>query len=119
MLPAAGQGALGIEVRSSRAEVVQVLQSLVHTPTWLAVSAERAVSRVMGGSCSMPLAAFATLQGDVLSIRAVWGDPEGVLPLVQAQAQGAVLDGAAAMLLGEAVAHQLQAKVRQQSEQGA
>lgn len=118
MLPAAGQGALGIEVRADRAEVVQVLQSLLHTPTWLAVSAERAVSRVMGGSCSMPLAAYATLQGDVLSIRAVWGDPEGVLPLVHAQAQGTVSDGLAATQLGEAVARQLQAKVRQQAEQG-
>lgn len=118
MLPAAGQGALGIEVRADRAEVVQVLQSLLHTPTWLAVSAERAVSRVMGGSCSMPLAAYATLQGDVLSIRAVWGDPEGVLPLVHAQAQGTVGDGLAATQLGEEVARQLQAKVRQQAEQG-
>ncbi len=118
MLPAAGQGALGIEVRAGRADVVQVLQSLLHTPTWLAVSAERAVSRVMGGSCSMPLAAYATLQGDVLSIRAVWGDPEGVLPLVHAQAQGTVTDAPAATALGEAVARQLQAKVRQQSEQG-
>lgn len=118
MLPAAGQGALGIEVRVGRAEVVQVLQSLLHIPTWLAVSAERAVSRVMGGSCSMPLAAYATLQGDVLSIRAVWGDPEGVLPLVHAQAQGPVTDASAATALGEAVARQLQAKVRQQSEQG-
>nr|WP_315491371.1 hydroxymethylbilane synthase [uncultured Rhodoferax sp.] len=118
MLPAAGQGALGIEVRADRAEVVQVLQSLLHTPTWLAVSAERAVSRVMGGSCSMPLAAYATLQGDVLSIRATWGDPEGVLPLVHAQAQGPVGDSLAATQLGEAVARQLQAKVRQQAEQG-
>jgi hydroxymethylbilane synthase len=119
MLPAAGQGALGIEVRSGRADVAQALQSLLHTPTWLAVSAERAVSRVMGGSCSMPLAAYATLDGDVLSIRAVWGDPEGVLPLVHAQAQGTARDGAAATQLGEQVAQQLQARVRQQSEQGA
>lgn len=118
MLPAAGQGALGIEVRSGRAEVVQVLQSLLHIPTWLAVSAERAVSRVMGGSCSMPLAAYATLQGDALSIRAVWGDPEGVLPLVHAQAHGTVVDANAATQLGEQVALQLQAKVRLQTEQG-
>ena len=118
MLPAAGQGALGIEVRSNRADVAQALQSLLHMPTWLAVSAERAVSRVMGGSCSMPLAAYATLQGDVLSIRAVWGDPEGVLPLVHARAQGTVVDGPAATLLGEEVARQLQAKVRMQTKLG-
>ena len=112
MLPSAGQGALGIEVRSNRTDVTQALQSLLHTPTWLAVSAERAVSRVMGGSCSMPLAAYATLQDDVLSIRAVWGDPEGVSPLVHAWAQGTAVDAPAATLLGEEVARQLQAKVR-------
>lgn len=115
MLPAAGQGALGIEVRSSRADVIQALQSLVHTPTLLAVSAERAVSRVMGGSCSMPLAAYATLAGDVLSIRATWGDPEGMQPLAHAHAQGLVADCAAATLLGEQVAQQLQIKVGQQT----
>ena len=114
MLPAAGQGALGIEVRSDRADVVQILAPLLHVPTWLAVSAERAVSRVMGGSCSMPLAAYATLDGDMLHIRAVWGDPEGVLPLVHAQARGLALDAAAATALGEDVARQLQAGVAAQ-----
>lgn len=118
MLPAAGQGALGIEVRSDRADVAQVLQALLHRPTWLAVSAERAVSRVMGGSCSMPLAAFATWQGEVLSIRATWGDPEGVLPLVSAQAQDVVIDAQAATLLGERVARQLQNGVALQTGQG-
>ena len=118
MLPAAGQGALGIEVRTARADVAQALQTLLHIPTLLAVSAERAVSRVMGGSCSMPLAAYATLEGNALSIRAVWGDPEGLVPLVHAQAQGAVLDAAQATQLGEAVARQLQASVARQTGQG-
>jgi hydroxymethylbilane synthase len=119
MLPAAGQGALGIEIRSDRADVAQVLATLLHTPTWLAVSAERAVSRVMGGSCSMPLAAYATLDGNVLSIRATWGDPEGHLPLVHASAQGAVTDTAAATRLGEQVASQLQAGVTAQGKSAA
>lgn len=111
MLPAAGQGALGIEVRSDRADVSAALQPLLHMPTWLAVSAERAVSRVMGGSCSMPLAAYATLQDNTLSIEAVWGDPEGVLPLVKAKAQGEVLEVRAAIALGEQVARALQAQL--------
>jgi hydroxymethylbilane synthase len=118
MLPAAGQGALGIEVRSDRAEVTQVLQSLLHPPTWLAVLAERAVSRVMGGSCSMPLAAYATLDGDSLSIRAAWGDPQGLLPLVHADARAVVTDAAAATQLGEQVARQLQARVAAQTHAG-
>lgn len=118
MLPAAGQGALGIEVRSDRPDMVQVLGTLLHTPTWLAVSAERAVSRVMGGSCSMPLAAYATLDGDALHIRAVWGDPQGVLPLVHAQARASVTDVGAATRLGEQVARQLQEGVRAQTAPG-
>ena len=64
MLPAAGQGALGIEVRADDAELRDALATLIHRPTWLAVHAERAVSRGLGGSCSMPLAAHAHWQGD-------------------------------------------------------
>jgi hydroxymethylbilane synthase len=118
MLPAAGQGALGIEVRSDRTDVAQALTALLHQPTWLAVSAERAVSRVMGGSCSMPLAAYATITGDLLAIEATWGDPDGVLPLVRAQAQGEVTDTETAVRLGESVALQLQAGVRLLSNAG-
>ena len=113
MLPAAGQGALGIETRTSRAEVAIVLEALAHFPTWLAVSAERAVSRVMGGSCSLPLAAYATLNGETLHIRAAWGDPEGVQPLVRAEAQGSATTLAEATALGEQVARTLQKSVPQ------
>jgi hydroxymethylbilane synthase len=113
MLPAAGQGALGIEVRSDRADVIAALAPLMHQLTWLAVSAERAVSRVMGGSCSMPLAAHAVFSGDVLKINAAWGDPEGQMPLVQTQALASVSDTAAAVRLGEQVAAALQAGVEQ------
>ena len=74
MLPAAGQGALGLEVRSDRADLLESLQALAHLPTWLAVTAERAVSRAMGGSCSMPLAAHATLEGPHMLLKAAWGD---------------------------------------------
>lgn len=111
MLPAAGQGALGIEVRSGRADVMAALAPLMHPSTWLAVSAERAVSRVMGGSCSMPLAAHAVFAGDILTIHATWGDPEGQRALVQTQAQGFVADTDAAVRLGEKVAAALQAGV--------
>jgi hydroxymethylbilane synthase len=115
MLPAAGQGALGIEVRSDRPDVVEALAPLAHWQSWLVVSAERAVSRVMGGSCSMPLAAYATVNDGVLHIQATWGDPDGVLPLVQAQAQGSVQEMAQAVALGEQVARQLQARVPAQA----
>jgi hydroxymethylbilane synthase len=115
MLPAAGQGALGIEIRSDRADVAGALQHLVHTPTWLAVSAERAVSRMMGGSCSMPLAAYAQFDGEQLRIRAAWGDADGVQPVVHAHASGRVVDTASAVALGEQVALALQEGVRAQT----
>jgi len=111
MLPAAGQGALGIEVRSQRQDVIDALAPLAHRTTWLAVSAERAVSRAMGGSCSMPLAAYATLAADILTIDAAWGDPDGKLALVHVRASAAVSDLASATALGARVAADLRAAV--------
>ena len=110
MLPAAGQGALGIEVRSSRQDVTAALKPLAHDSTWLTVTAERAVSRAMGGSCSMPLAAHATYDNGELHLRAAWGDAEGASALVQAELTQAisVTDHLQARALGEKVAHMLQ-----------
>ncbi len=111
MLPAAGQGALGIEVRTDCQEVIDALAPLAHNITWLAVAAERAVSRVMGGSCSMPLAAFATFSADTLTLDAAWGDPEGRLALVCVRQSAQVTDLAGAMALGTRVATDLRADV--------
>lgn len=103
MLPAAGQGALGLEVRAAHPDLPQALQTLAHQPTWLATAAERAVSRALGGSCSMPLAAFGDWQTyagqDVLRLRVRLGHPEqagllsaercaGVQTLAEAEALG-------------------------------
>lgn len=109
MLPAAGQGALGIEIRAGREDLRALLAPLADNPTWLRVAAERAVSRAMGGSCSMPLAAHATLEGGVLQLRAAWGDPQGSATLVLAQAQTPAPDHASAERLGLDVAAQLRA----------
>ena len=109
MLPAAGQGALGIEVRAGRADLLELLGSLAHQTTWLAVSAERAVSRAMGGSCSMPLAAFATFSGEYLQLRAAWGDPDSASPLVRSQSASVAADLAQAAELGTQVAAKLRA----------
>ena len=109
MLPAAGQGALGIEICAGRNDLVEALSPLVHTTSWLAVAAERAVSRAMGGSCSMPLAAHATLLGEQLHSRAAWGDPEGDAHLVTAQVFGVVGSLEQAEALGFEVAQALRA----------
>ena len=76
-LPAAGQGALGIECRGERADVLQVLAPLNHEPTALAVRAERAVSRTLAGSCNVPLAAYAEVSGATMRLRAFVGAPDG------------------------------------------
>jgi hydroxymethylbilane synthase len=62
----------------------------------------------MGGSCSMPLAAHATLSNSQLNIQAAWGNPEDLhAPLIRAQAQGDVITLAQAEQLGLQVATQL------------
>ena len=109
MLPAAGQGALGIEVRSDRQDLIAALAPLAHEPTWLTVAAERAVSRAMGGSCSMPLAAHGTLAAGVLQLDAAWGDTAGQDPLVRAHASASVTTLAQAEALGTDIAQRLRA----------
>ena len=104
MLPAAGQGALGIEIRAGRDDLREALAPLAHRDTWRAVAAERAVSRAMGGSCSMPLAAFAVVQGPEIHLRAAWGDPDGGAPLVRAKGFTRTADLAGAAALGDQVA---------------
>jgi len=108
MLPAAGQGALAIEVRAGDEPLRRRLAALNHAPTWLAAHAERAVSRALGGSCSMPLAAYANWQGDTLVLRAALGNAEvPTKPLLHAQTQAAVRDEQAAEALGRQAAASL------------
>lgn len=108
MLPAAGQGALGIEIRSDRHDIAEALSVLVDSPTWMRVAAERAVSRTLGGSCSVPLAAYAEWQADgLLALRAAWGDVQAAEPLLRSSEAAAVQDLAAAEALGVRVAQAL------------
>lgn len=108
MLPCAGQGALGIEVRSDALALRAQLATLIDQPTWLAVHAERAVSRALGGSCSMPLAAHATWSGAELQVRVVLGHPERTdAPLLHSSGTAAVVDEAGARALGERAAAEL------------
>ena len=109
MLPSAGQGALVIEIRSSRVDLLEMLMPLAHQGTWLAVAAERGVSRAMGGSCSMPLAAYATFSGEYLQLAAAWGEPEGDAPLVRASNAASVADLEQAAALGTEIAVRLRA----------
>ncbi len=98
MLPAAGQGALGIEVRSDDDALRASLATLIHTPTWLATHAERAVSRSLGGSCSMPLAAHARWDARTLHLEAALGHAQDASkPLLRVSVQASLDPGRAAI----------------------
>jgi len=76
-LPAPGQGALGLECRAERADLLELLKPLDHHETRVCVSAERALSRSLSGSCNVPLGAYAELAGLRLRLRAFVGMPDG------------------------------------------
>jgi hydroxymethylbilane synthase len=76
-LPAPGQGALGIECRQERDDLLRLLAPLDHAATALAVRAERAVARALAGSCNVPLAAYAEVSGDLMRLRGFVGSPDG------------------------------------------
>ena len=110
MIPAAGQGALGLEVREDATALRALLAQTTHHATEFAALAERAVSRALGGSCSMPLAAHARWAGERLLIEAALGhvdDP--TQPLLRAADEAGVADAEAAQALGQAVAAKLMA----------
>jgi hydroxymethylbilane synthase len=89
MLPAAGQGALGIEIRAGDQLSHDLVSSLADVNTFEEVRAERAVSRALGGSCQVPLAAYCTREANgQLRLRARLGMPDGsVLHAVDLQGQ--------------------------------
>ncbi len=76
-LPAAGQGALGIECLAERADVRSWLAPLADPATTACVAAERAFARVLGGSCEVPIAAYAVLEGGELWLRGRVAEPDG------------------------------------------
>lgn len=89
-LPAVGQGALGIEIRADREDVLALLAPLNDAETAACVTAERAMSRALGGSCQVPLGGYAELQHGMLTLRAFVAEPDGrVVYTAQAQAPAA------------------------------
>jgi hydroxymethylbilane synthase len=71
MLPAVGQGAVGLEIRANDPELDEICEALNHTNTWLAVTAERAFLRAVGGGCQSPIAGYARVIGHRLHLRGV------------------------------------------------
>ena len=103
-LPAPGQGALGVECLASRADLHAMLRALADAATERCVRAERAVSQALGGSCSVPLGAFAEQEAAGLRLRALVAAPDGTRVL-RAEKRGADPEA-----LGQAVAEALLAQ---------
>lgn len=94
MLPAVGQGALGIECRLGNERVREALARTDDAETRLRVTAERAFMRAVGGSCQLPVAAYALREGDALWLRGMVADPDGSRPRFGERRTSAHLDDA-------------------------
>ena len=105
-LPAPGQGAMAIEILSKREDLRALLAPLNHADTEQAVRAERTLSKTFGGSCQIPLAAFATVEAGNMRLRAMVATPDGKR-IAHAEVSGTALDPEA---LGRAVAVELHAQ---------
>lgn len=105
-IPAVGQGALGIEISTSRSELVEVLAPLNHADTQACVEAERAMSRALAGSCTVPLGAYATCENDTIHITGFVASVDGKQMLVET----ATGKRTAADALGKQLAQKLVAK---------
>ena len=102
-LPAAGQGALGIEIAARRTDLADILRPLNHEETAACVTAERALARALGGSCQVPLAAYCVMEDGLLTLNGLVGHPDGSV-IIEASAQAPATYADA---LGRAVAKRL------------
>ncbi len=105
-LPAPGQGALGIECRAERADLIALMRALNHDPTAACVRAERALSRALSGSCQLPLGGYAQMEGDQVRLRGCVASQDGTR-MVRGELTGDARDPDA---LGTALAVRLRAQ---------
>ncbi|HSH86501.1 MAG TPA: hydroxymethylbilane synthase [Methylophilus sp.] len=105
-IPAVGQGALGIEINASRTDLIEILAPLNHVDTQLCVEAERGFSRALAGSCTVPLGAYATKEGNTISMQGFVASVDGQQMLKESVTGDAVL----AEKLGQQLAQQLVAR---------
>ncbi|MFP3902425.1 MAG: hydroxymethylbilane synthase, partial [Acidimicrobiia bacterium] len=103
MLPQVGQGALAAECRADDLDIRSVLARIEHGPSRRTVTAERGFLAELGGDCSLPAAAHATLAGDSLHVRGLVASADGAL-VVRHEVDGPAGAGAA---LGRSVARRL------------
>ena len=102
-LPAIGQGAVGIEVRSDDIAVKELLAPLGHAETASRIAAERALNETLNGGCQVPIAGYAVLNDGEIYLRGLVGEPDGSR-ILRAEASGKVED---AVSIGRALAEDL------------
>jgi hydroxymethylbilane synthase len=102
-LPAVGQGALALECRADRADIIAALSPLADRETMLATTAERAFSRALAGSCHTPLAAYAVFRHDELWLRGLLASRDGA-EVMRGEKAAVAADAGAADALGLALA---------------
>ena len=102
-LPAIGQGAIGIECRTGDQLVLSAIRTLDDPPTRVRLTAERALNRRLHGGCQVPIAGYATIEGEDVLLRALVGEPDGSR-LVTGEIRGPAVD---AERLGVALAEDL------------
>ena len=93
MLPAIGQGIVGIECAAERDDIIALVRVLEHAPTRIVLDAERALSAGLGASCRAPIAGHATLAGNELHLRGLAGSPDG-RQVIADRVSGAAADAA-------------------------
>lgn len=90
-IPAVGQGAIGIEVKSSRQEVINLIKLINHVPTFLAVTGERIFMKLLEGGCSVPLGAWGRIEKEEFMLTGYFSNLEGTKTLMET-VQGPVKD---------------------------
>jgi hydroxymethylbilane synthase len=106
LLPAIGQGVIGIECRIEDDPVRQLIEPLEHGPTRLRIQAERAFNATLAGGCQAPVAGFSQLENDLIELRGLVGWPDGS-EIVRGQISGPAQD---AETLGRELAEELLAR---------
>jgi len=106
MLPAAGQGVLGIELRKNDEAVSRAVSFLNHPRTWVEVSAERAFLGRLGGGCQLPVAAYGVTEGNDLTVTGLLGSLDG-RELIKDEVRGPSGD---AEVLGTSLAERILAR---------
>lgn len=105
-LPAIGQGAVGIEVRSDDTAVKELLAPLAHAETTSRIAAERAMNEALNGGCQVPIAGYAVLTDGQIYLRGLVGEPDGSR-ILRAEITGSVEHAAS---LGKRLAEDLLAQ---------